>query len=301
MNNHNPLKTAVLLITYRRLDTTQQVFEAIRKAKPPKLYISSNIGKNEEDNKKVQLVRAFLDKNIDWDCEVKKLYRTEHLSAKSSISGAIDWFFENEEMGIILEDDCLPSKSFFWFCEELLEKYKDDSRIWCIDGANFQNFNSKFSYDFSKYTLIWGWASWRKAWKNYDVNISKFPQFKENNIINSVWEDKRIKKYWLDRFNDVYENKIDTWDYQWIFTIWINGGLVIRPKLNMIKNIGFSSDGTNIQKATPLFKKMQARDIEISIYHPTFIIQNKQMDYNCSKVRFRIKPLFYKVIDKLFK
>jgi len=131
-----PLETAVLFLVFNRLDTTKQVFEAIKKAKPPRLYIAADGARKNIDNedKIVQDIRNYLISNIDWECEVKTLFREKNLGCKYAVSGAIDWFFENKEMGIILEDDCLPSQSFFWFCEELLNKYKDDKRIFLISG-----------------------------------------------------------------------------------------------------------------------------------------------------------------------
>ena len=156
----HPLNTAVLFLIFNRLDTTKQVFEAIRQAKPPRLYIAADGARSsrEGEAEKVQAVREYIIQNIDWECEVKTLFREQNLGCKYAVSGAIDWFFENEEMGIILEDDCLPSQSFFWFCEELLERYKDDMRVWHIGGSNFQNGIKRGDgdYYFSKYNTFFG-------------------------------------------------------------------------------------------------------------------------------------------------
>ncbi|MFP4332877.1 MAG: hypothetical protein ACLFQJ_06210, partial [Campylobacterales bacterium] len=145
----HPLKTAVLFLVFNRLDTTKQVFEAIRQAKPPRLYVAADGAREakEGEDQKVKAIREYILQHIDWDCEVKTLFREKNLGCKIAVSSAITWFFENEEMGIILEDDCLPSQSFFWFCEELLERYKDDMRIMMVSGYNkVQRYNQQNSY-----------------------------------------------------------------------------------------------------------------------------------------------------------
>ena len=118
------LNTAVLFLVFNRLDTSKQVFQAISQAKPPRLYVAADGARvsKEGESEKVQAVRDYIMQNIDWKCEVKTLFRDENLGCKYAVSGAITWFFQNEEQGIILEDDCLPNQSFFWFCEELLER-----------------------------------------------------------------------------------------------------------------------------------------------------------------------------------
>ena len=134
-----PLKTAVLFLIFNRLDTTKQVFEEIRKAKPPRLYIAADGPREnkEGEKEKVGAVRKYVLENIDWNCEVKTLFRDKNLGCGKAVSQAITWFFENEEMGIILEDDCLPSQSFFWFCEKLLKKYNKEKRIMLITGTSY--------------------------------------------------------------------------------------------------------------------------------------------------------------------
>ncbi len=153
-----PLETAVLFLVFNRLDTTKQVFEAIKEAKPPRLYIAADGARKDKsgEEEEVKAVREYVMKNIDWDCEIKTLFREKNFGCKYAVSGAIDWFFENEEQGIILEDDCLPSQSFFWFCEELLERYKDDMRIFMIAGTSylFNEYEAINDYFFSKYISI---------------------------------------------------------------------------------------------------------------------------------------------------
>ncbi len=258
----NNLKTPILFLTFNRLDTTRRVFEEIKKAKPLKFYIASD-GPREDvlgEYEKVREVRNFIESNIDWECEVKTLFRENNLGCKIAVSSAIDWFFENEERGIILEDDCLPNQSFFRFCEELLIKYENDERIALISGDNFNKKKiGEADYYFSKIPCIWGWATWRRTWEKYDVNMAKFPEFKKNGEIKKIWSDRNIQNYWLYILNEAYNNKIDTWDYQLAFSLFLNNTFCICPNVNLVSNIGFREDATNTfafnNKATELISK----------------------------------------------
>ena len=186
-----PLKTAVLLVIFNRPETTQVVFEAIRKAKPPRLYVAADGPRTEvpSDAKKCKEAREIINQ-VDWDCEVKTLFREKGLGCGLGPSSAFTWFFEHEEDGIILEDDCLPSQSFFWFCEELLERYRHDNRVMHIGGNNFLNGWQKdrdYSYYFSNSGHIWGWATWRRAWKLFDFNISLYEKLKGKNYFQNFF------------------------------------------------------------------------------------------------------------------
>ena len=293
-----PLNTAVLFLVFNRLDTTKQVFEAIRQAKPPRLYVAadgSRVNKEGEADK-VQVVRDYIMQNIDWKCEVKTLFREENLGCKYAVSGAITWFFENEEQGIILEDDCLPSQSFFWFCEELLERYKDDMRIWHIGGASTLTEDiviNNDSYYFSNLSHIWGWAGWSNRWSKYDSNISQFPEFKDKNYIKDVFKEFLLQKFWINNLQNVYLKKIDTWDFQWCFAVWINRGVSITPTINMISNIGFGEDATHTANGDSKMSNMLKKEMSLSLIHPSVIMINTEYDsfnfnylYNLSYLRY---------------
>ena len=243
----NPLKTAVLFLVFNRPDTTKQVFEAIRKAKPPRLYIAADGSRIEKPGEAEKVEKArMIATQVDWDCEVNTLFRDQNLGCGKAVSSSITWFFENEEEGIILEDDCLPSQSFFWFCEELLEKYRGDMRVWQICGFNpLEIINSENNYVFSKYGPIWGWASWKRAWKYYDYNMTLWIKLKENGKYKNFCDNLIESKWRLKVFDNVYSKIISTWDYQWSFAKLINSGLNVIPSVNLIQNIGFSEDATH--------------------------------------------------------
>jgi len=292
-----PLKTAVLFLIFKRLDTTKKVFEEIKKAKPPRLYVAGD-GPREnikDEEEKVKMVRDYVLNNIDWKCEVKTLFRDKNLGCGKAISEAITWFFQNEEQGIILEDDCVPSQSFFWFCEELLEKYKNEKRIGMISGDNFQDGVKRgdADYYFSIYNHIWGWASWQDRWGKYDFELKTF-----NNVefIKEVFKTKKEIKYWIYIFKKMKNREINSWAYQWTLVNFKNKWLTIIPNVNLISNIGFSEDATHTIGKSEL--ENIPREELIIKKHPVEIKQDIEADRYVSKKVFNIKSFPERVIDK---
>ena len=292
------LNTAVLFLVFNRLDVTKQVFEAIREARPPRLYIAAD-GAREDKNgeaEKVKDVRSLIMKNIDWACDVKTLFREDNLGCKMAVSGAIDWFFENEEQGIILEDDCLPSQSFFWFCEDLLVRYKNDMRVGQISGDNFQKGirRGEADYYFSTYNHIWGWASWANRWEKYDVNLDTI---KNSHFIEVLFDNKKTINYWKEIFFTMKKKSIDTWDYQWTFTLWNNDQLTILPNVNLIQNIGFGKNATHTIIESE-FSNLHAGEILLNSYL-TKIKRHYEADLLTSRQMFNHKSIFERIINKL--
>jgi len=299
----HPLKTAVLFLIFNRLDTTKQVFEAIRKAKPPRLYIASDGPRDsspDEDNK-VKAVRDYVIGHIDWDCEVKTLFREKNLGCKYAVSGAITWFFENEEMGIILEDDCLPHPSFFRFCEKLLECYREDERIGIISGDNFTfgKRQTNDSYYFSRYAHIWGWASWRRTWQKYDVRMKQWPYVKRNDLLLDILRHKKLVRYWINIFDDVFNKKIDSWAYQLNFACLINSMFNIMPNNNLISNIGFGDNALHTIKFNK-FSAMPVSEIRFPLLHPNVIMRDALADRITERDQFS-KSLIISRIAKIIK
>jgi len=295
-----PLNTPVLFLIFNRLDTTKQVFEMIRKAKPPRLYIGAD-GPRENipgEEERVKAVREYVLNNIDWDCDVKTLFRDKNLGCGKAVSQAITWFFENEEMGIILEDDCLPSLSFFWFCEELLKKYKDEEKIMQINGSSFLgSIYIKESYFFSKYNHIWGWASWRRAWKHFNM---QYPNWEDLFEKINYFHSKEEKEYWKKTFKIYFSGKVDTWAYPWTFSVWINNGLSIYPKFNMIRNIGFDTEATHTHSDPNNLSKLAIYDFKIeTIVHPVKINLNESLDIENYKKMFKTLSLPERIVNKL--
>lgn len=277
--NHQ-FKTPILFIIFNRPETTKVVFEAIRQVKPSKLFIAADgprknkIGENELC-KKTRLITN----NINWPCDVKILFRKKNLGCKNSVSSAIDWFFKSVDQGIILEDDCLPDQSFFPFCEQMLELYKDDSRIMHISGNNFQFRRQRGDgdYYFSKMNHIWGWATWKRAWRYYDVNMSSLEQFKKYDYINSIFHEKKHQKKWLDIFEKVKNNEINTWDYQWTYAMWSQNGLSILPNKNLVENLGFNNEATHTKYRNIMIEENKSSSLLIN-KHPSTIIRDYAAD-----------------------
>lgn len=276
------LFTPVLFLIFNRIDTTQQVFKAICRARPSKLYIAADGPRlnRQGELEKVQAVRDYVVSNVNWDCEIKTLFREENLGCRVAVGNAIDWFFENEEFGIILEDDCLPDPTFFLFCENLLNYYRHDERVMHISGCNY-GIRSVFenqSYYFSKNIGIWGWATWKRAWKYYDANIS----FWENLVTEKV----KIKEYLgsheefvikMDQWYKVHTNQIDSWGYLWSLSCICQGGLSIKPSSNLIRNIGFGEHATHTKKMTQ-FSRLKCEAMSFPLKHPNFMLKDVEAD-----------------------
>ncbi|RDU59112.1 methyltransferase FkbM [Helicobacter marmotae] len=302
-------QSPILLIVYKRVDTLKAICQVLQKVQPKTLYIASNAPKNSQEANKVKEVRAFLESAFTWQCELKTLYRDSHLNAKCSISSAISWFFSLEERGIILEDDCLPSLSFFRFCDECLEKYNNTSQVFMISGWSALDFaphqttktlspkaSLKEDYYFSKYNHIWGWASWARAWGQYQLEFSDFKaEFKAlHNFCNM-----REKRAWHKIFKLYARGQIDTWDYPWTYSIWKNNGLCIYPKDNMIQNIGFNRDDAAHTKGDCKFAQMPTYELHFPLKHPTTIAQNKALDKLNFEIVFDSTPLILRIYSKL--
>ena len=238
------MSTPILFIIFNRPDVTRKVFGAIRQAQPMKLFIAADGPRTNtpSDVKLCDEAREIV-KNIDWTCDVQVLFRNTNAGCKVAVSSAITWFFNNVEEGIILEDDCLPSESFFPYCEQMLRLYKDDKRIMLISGYNKQNTwrVTKNDYFFSNLGGIWGWATWKRAWSQYDLNMKNLDDFINNHYFEYLLGDS-VGKTRKKQILDVRNNKVDTWDYQWAFARHINSGMAIVPSKNTVKNIGFKRD-----------------------------------------------------------
>lgn len=275
-----PLKTAVLCLVFNRPDTTTRVLEAIRKAKPTRLYIAADGARADREGEadKVAKVREIATA-VDWPCELKTLFQEENLGCKYAVSGGIAWFFDHEERGIILEDDCLPHSDFFTFCEILLDRYATDERVSVITGNNFQNGQQRgeASYYFSKYNHCWGWASWRRAWNQYRGDLPFWPEWSQSDNWRKKIPDAIERRYWSKIFGRVRAGQIDSWAYPWAASVWYRGGLTATPNTNLVSNIGFGPGSTHTAAADSPFANMETNPLG-EIIHPAKIVQNKAAD-----------------------
>lgn len=296
---------AVLFLIFNRLDTTIQVFERIREARPKRFYVAADGPRPKEGEKEAcEAVRRIID-GVDWECEVHKLFRDENLGCKVAISSAIEWFFQEEEMGIILEDDCVPDPSFFPYCCALLDRYKDNPRVMMIAGTNplKKVGDLKDAYFFSRYYEIWGWATWRRAWDQYDVEMRRWPEFYQSKKMEWIYGEK-LGTLLKEMFQSVFMGRIDTWDCQWFFACMRNDGLCIVPRNNLISNIGVQGLHFKGEKNPRLM--MRTTQVEISEGMPPveanlrlekrlFAAMSITPNYYVVGLRYRLKGILRKI------
>ncbi|MDR2971811.1 MAG: hemolysin hemolytic protein [Bacteroidales bacterium] len=299
MNSVVKCNVPVLLVAFNRLHTVQKTFEIIRKVQPPKLYIACDGARVDRkgENDKVEQIKNYLVSSVDWNCEVKTQFQDKNLGCGLGPYEAKKWFFTNEEMGILLEDDVVPNLSFFPYCEELLQRYRYDTRISMIGGFNFFDKGiSSNTYYFSRYVLTSGaFASWRRAWKDYDFGISKWEQLKETDFIHKAYPQKHQAEYYAKTFDDVFSgNRNDAWDYQWSFLNLINDWKCILPCCNLVKNMGFGEDATHTISTTDncakLFANLPDAEIYFPIKHPVSFHFDFERDNKFLEMQV-IKPL----------
>ncbi len=274
------MQTAVLFLIFNRPDTTSRVFEAIRQAQPPRLYVAADgPRKNRPGEEELCLQTRDIIHKVDWNCEVKTLFREDNLGCGHAVSGAIEWFFSQEPEGIVLEDDCLPHPDFFPYCEELLARYRDNKQVAFISGNNF-DFDTpprKESYYFSAYSHVWGWAAWKRTWDLYDFTLKdkSLPEF--HAILHKLFISPTERRYWENIFMKMKLGKIDTWDYQLSISIMFSGALCIIPSTALIRNIGFSPNATHTTREDLRLSQREIRPI-LPLIHPTRVEQDQQAD-----------------------
>lgn len=294
----------VAFMFFNRYDTTIKVFDSIKKVKPQKLYlISDGARANKEGEKElVNKIRKYIEENIDWECQIHKNYAKENLGCGKRVYTGISWVLDQEEEVIILEDDILANISFFKFCEEMLIKYKNDTRITAIAGHNmYQDIVSeKESYIFSKHPNIWGWATWRRAWKLYEESMAGWIEIRKSNAFENYY-GKEIAKRYKPVIEKAYSGEIDTWDYQWNATVVYHDGMGIIPKYNLIENIGFNSNEATHTKGDSKYS-FEKHELVFPLIHPTEVKRNEQYDKIHRKnmlKEFRNWTAFGRILNKL--
>jgi len=299
------LTTPVAFLIFNRPDTTARVFEAIRQAKPPQLLVVADGPRPDraDDIEKCKAARAIIE-GVDWDCEVLTNYSDLNLGCKNRVSSGLDWVFDTVEQAIILEDDCLPHPSFFRFCQDLLDYYRNDQRIMAISGDNFQfgRKRTEYSYYFSRYNHVWGWATWRRAWQYYDVKMRLWQEIRDGNWLESILVESQAVKYWTKIFQTSYDAKIDAWGYPWTFACWIQNGLTILPNVNLVSNIGFREDATHTIGSKSRVANLPVKEMNFPLKQPPFLIRDEAADSYTQKNIFqrnRIVSVAEKLRNKL--
>lgn len=295
------MNSPVLFIVFNRPDTTRISFNAIRKAKPSKLYISADAPRigNDDDVKKCTLVKKIV-KQVDWNCQVHYRFAEVNQGCGPGPYNAISWIFEHEDRAIVLEDDCVPALPFFDYCNELLERYKNDTRIWLISGNQYNEeaVTTPHSYFFSKYGHSWGWATWARCWKEMDMEMKKLPLLLEQDLFKSIYRTKAETKFFLKKYLTIYNNKSylnHIWDFQFGFALATNSHMCIVPIKNLVKNIGYIGVHSN-QKSS-----FQNRPIDENyriLSHPDFILVDVNYDAYHFKHHWNKKTFIFKRIGR---
>lgn len=293
MNFKENLVKPVLFMVFNRPEKTKQVWDQIRKAKPKKLYISADGARSNlpDDKIKCEQVREMVSK-VDWDCDVKYLFHENNLGCSFAGKTAFDWVFSQEEEMIELEDDTVPSQSFFWFVQEALEKYKHAENVGYITGQNFMGINSgSASYFFSHYGGSSGWATWKRVYQQWDYKLSEFKKYAYEKEFISNFDSKFEYKYWLRRFEHYFNCGGNTYDLQSVFLVFKNDLINIIPNKNFITNIGFDFEGSNYNGGDEKFANKPRFELN-DLIHPRIVERDKAIDKKIFKYHFQSKSEF---------
>lgn len=274
------MKSPVALFMFRRPDTTARVLDAIRRARPPLLLVVADGPRQSrpDDAPACAATRALID-GVDWPCEVRREFAAGNMGCRTRVSSGLAWVFGQVPEAIILEDDCVPDASFFPYCDEMLDRYRDDGRVAQISGSNNQKGRRRgtHSYFFSRYHNVWGWASWRRAFDLYDVEMRRWPELRDSGWLRNVLESAALTNYWTEQFQNTYDRRIDTWDYQWIYSTWQHGMVSAVPNCNLVKNIGFGPGASHTVVADP-YANDELERIAFPLNHPRSVARDVRAD-----------------------
>jgi len=262
MTQTSGLQTPILFLVFNRPATSRVVFESIRSMRPAELYVAADGPRPgvAADHEKCEETRRIATA-IDWDCKLQTLLREQNVGIGRGVASAITWFFEKVPEGIVIEDDCVPSASFFRFCEELLHYYRDQPRVMHISGNNFQygRTRGKASYYYSQYTHCWGCLFWARAWACFDQTLLR----------------PNARSY--------------VWDGEWLLAVRERGGVAVLPNVNLVQNIGFGADATHTRKIER-YAALPAEEIEFPLRHPARIAIDRRADTLTYYANFRRIP-----------
>jgi hypothetical protein len=271
----NQLNAPVALIVFNRPEPTRRVFASVAAARPSRLFIIADApradrqGERQNCEEVLKIVSA-----VDWPCTVETNLAAENLGCRRRVTLGLDWVFSLVEEAIILEDDCLPDPSFFRYCSQLLERYRDCCQVGIISGFNpMQNsFPFPYSYYFTKLVLIWGWATWRRTWQKYDEKMTSWPRVKEDALLRFMWRKRKPLESWTSIFDSMHDGTgPNAWSYNLVYSCWMRNWLNIIPSRNLIQNIGFNQDATHTKRADA-GSKISAQNLSFPIQHPPAII-----------------------------
>ena len=296
------MKTPLVLIIYNRYDCTLQLIKSINNINPEKLFVIADGPKENEKNDTVKCdrVRSLID-NIGSKTKIEKIYSSKNIGLESRVVSGLNDVFSIVDRAIILEDDCIPDAAFFEYCTELLDKYEDCKDVVHIAGSKYvTNDIQNQSYYFSKYSLEWGWATWKNRWLRYDGTMKDWPRIKKDKTFREIIKDKKVYKYWQWIFENCYNGHINSWAYKWLYKNMIEKKYTIIPKYNLINNIGIGTNSTNTK-----FKNTNTTQplvqIAFPLKHPSEILFKEEFDSIQEQALYNKSVLWLELITKRLK
>lgn len=281
------VETPVLFLLYNRPEPARRVLAAIRQARPARLFVAVDGPRPDRpgDDRACRECRDLV-AGVDWDCQVHTLFQEENLGCKQAVASALDWFFGQEEEGVVLEDDCLPGPDFFPFCAELLARFRHDPRVMAVSGSNFQFGQGprEHSYYFSRQVHVWGWATWRRAWALYDRDMARWPGFRRSQRLFDVFGRRVSQAYWTRIMDETFDGRFQTWDYQWMLACWAENGLCVLPRENLVANIGFDPRATHTTEPTP-YADLPTGSLAFPLDHPPDLVPDREADRRTETAR----------------
>ncbi len=274
----------VLFVFFNRRDVALRSFERIRAMRPSRLYLAQDGARPDKGSAEAELVeeiRQLILSKIDWDCQLHTLFRKQNVGCSLGVKTAVDWMFQTEERGIILEDDCVVQQSFWQYMEEMLDLYADDQRIGMVAGYNeIGSSHSPYSYTFSRYKACWGWATWRRAWQNMDLDMKWRHSAEYMSVLRNMGSHIENIKYWTYRLKCIDQRFVSAWDWQWYFTLSSQNQLCIFPDVSLVSNIGFGADSTHTSAYFNEGNRESDSDLALPLRHPQYIVPNA--DFDCA-------------------
>jgi Glycosyl transferase family 2 len=270
-------RAAVVLLLYARPDTTQRLVDIVRAATPSRVLVVADGPRDAADAELCEATRDVIAR-AEWECDVLTNYAETNLGLKHRVESGLDWAFGLVDEAIVLEDDCLPHPTFFRFCDELLERYRGEPRVLSVSGDAFVPRHADASYRFSRYQHIWGWATWDRAWRLHDSELSRWPELRDSGWLETVLGDRHAVDYWTYLFEQTYTER-HTWDHAWQLSAWLADGLSVVPQRNLVTNVGFRDDATNTRpEQRNAFADLPARAMEFPLRHPPRVERDADAD-----------------------
>lgn len=292
---------SVVFLVFNRPELTARVFARIREARPARLFIVADGPRSgrPDDVRKCREVRELIERQLDWPCAVVRDYAEQNLGCGRRVASGITRVFAQVESAIILEDDCLPDPTFFRYCDELLQKYRDEPGVGLISGSHHQVASSSGpeDYYFCRYGNIWGWATWRRAWQKFDQTMGDWREWRDAGHLERLFPDRKVQAFWRKTWNEAAAGQHDTWDYQWTYAYMKHGMLGILPRVGLIENIGFGPGATHTLGESGASAPVGS--VTFPLRHPAVIAPDREAEARASRRFFTQLTLVERVAARL--